>query len=67
MKKKKYPPMLRLTLKRKEAGMTIIELAAKAGLNYNTISQYETGRHKPRVDNIQRIAEVLGCDLKDIV
>ena len=38
---KKYPPMLKLMLKRKEARMTIRELAKKVGLNYNTISQYE--------------------------
>ena len=38
--------MLKLTLKRKEAGMTICELAEKVGLNYNTISQYENGTHR---------------------
>ena len=67
MAKKRYPPMLKLTVKRKEAGMTICELAEKVGLNYNTISQYENGSHRPRTDNIQKIAEVLGCELKDIV
>ena len=67
MAKKRYPPMLKLTVKRKEAGMTICELAEKVGLNYNTISQYENGSHRPRTDNIQKIAEPLGCELKDIV
>lgn len=67
MAKKRYPPMLKLTVKRKEAGMTICELAKKVGLNYNTISQYENGSHRPRTDNIQKIAEALGCELKDIV
>ena len=64
---KRYQPMLKLTLKRKEARMTICELAAKTGLNYNTISQYENGSHRPRTDNIKKIADVLGCELKDIV
>ena len=64
---KKYPPMLKLMLKRKEARMTIRELAKKVGLNYTTISQYETGVHKPRLENIQKIAEVLGCEINDIV
>ena len=64
---KKHPPMLKLMLKRKEARMTIRELAKKVGLNYNTISQYETGVHKPRLENIQKIAEVLGCEINDIV
>lgn len=67
MASKRYPPMLKLTLKRKEARMTICELAERVGLNYNTISQYETGVHKPRLENIQKIADALGCDLKDIV
>ena len=67
MAKKRYPPMLKLTLKRKEAGMTICELAKKVGLNYNTISQYESGAHNPRMENISKIAAALGCELKDIV
>lgn len=46
MARKRYPPMLKLTLKRKEAEMTICELAEKVGLNYNTISQYENGTHR---------------------
>lgn len=64
---KKYPPMLKLTIKRKEARMTICELAKKVGLNYNTISQYEIGVHKPRLENIQKIAEALDCEINDIV
>ncbi len=67
MASKRYPPMLKLTLKRKEARMTICELAERVGLNYNTISQYENGRHIPRLENIKKIAEVLGCDIKEIV
>lgn len=67
MSNKKYPPMLKLTLKRKEARMTICELAEKTGLNYNTISQYENGIHNPRLENIQKIADALGCEIKDIV
>lgn len=64
---KRYPPMLKLVVKRKEARMTICELAEKTGLNYNTISQYEIGVHKPRLENIQKIADALGCEIKDIV
>lgn len=67
MARKRYPPMLKLTLKRKEARMTICELAEKTGLNYNTISQYENGIHNPRLKNIQKIADALGCEIKDIV
>ena len=64
---RRYPPMLKLTMKRKERRMTIGELAERVGVNYNTISQYENGIHKPRLDNIQKIAEALNCEIKDIV
>ena len=64
---RRYPPMLKLTMKRKEERMTIGDLAKRAGVNYNTISQYENGIHKPRIDNIQKLAEALECEIKDIV
>lgn len=63
----KYPKMLKLTIKRKEAGLKIYELAEKTGLNYNTISQYENGKHRPLAENLQKIADALGCEVKDIV
>ena len=64
---RRYPPMLKLTMKRKEKRMTIGDLAKRAGVNYNTISQYENGIHKPRIDNIQKLAEALECEIKDII
>lgn len=62
-----YSPMLKLKFFRIQKGLTIVELAKRTGLNYNTISQYESGKHKPRIDNLQKIAEALECEVKDIV
>nr|DAQ28224.1 MAG TPA: helix-turn-helix domain protein [Caudoviricetes sp.] len=59
--------MLKLKFFRIQKGLTIVELAKRTGLNYNTISQYESGKHKPRIDNLQKIAEALECEVKDIV
>lgn len=69
MKKKtaRCEPMLNLKLMRVRKGFTLVELARKAGLNYNTISQYENGLHAPRMENLQLIAKALGCEVKDII
>lgn len=65
--KAKFKPMLNLKLMRVRKGFTLVKLAEKAGLNYNTISQYENGKHAPRIENLQAIAEALGCEVKDII
>lgn len=67
MKEYRYPRMVKLTVKRKEKRLTVEALAKKTGLHYNTVISYELGRHRPRFDNLQKIADVLGCEVKDIV
>lgn len=63
----KYKPMLNLKLMRIKRGLTLESLAQKAGINYNTILQYEKGYHQPRIDNLKKIAKALECDLEEIV
>lgn len=60
-------PMLNLKLMRIRKGFTLVKLAEKSGLNYNTISQYENGFHAPRIENLQAIAKALECDIKEII
>lgn len=67
MKEYSYTPMLKLTMKRKEKRLTIKSLALKTGLHYNTVISYELGRHRPSIDNLQKLADVLECEVKDIV
>ena len=65
--KQKYTPMRNLKVMRAKRGVTLEVLAAKAGLNYNTIIAYEKGYHRPRTDNLFRIAKVLDCDVADLI
>ena len=53
---------MELKEKRKQAGFTQMELAKAAKVSYASISRYENGTRKPRVDQAKRIAEVLNFD-----
>ena len=59
--------MLKLMLKRKEAGLTQGELAKRVGLKRMTIYNYEAGIRKPTADKLKQIANVLGCSLDDLI
>ena len=48
---------------RKAVGLTQRELAEKAGTATGTIQQYELGKRQPRLEQLQKIADVLGCSL----
>lgn len=50
----------RLRSARMNVGMTQAELAAKLGLTYQSVSQWERCDHSPRVDTVMRIADALG-------
>ncbi|OXS80149.1 helix-turn-helix domain-containing protein [Domibacillus enclensis] len=49
---------------RKEAKLTATELAERIGVTQGTISQLETGKRKPSIDMLERIASVLGIPEK---
>lgn len=48
---------------RKEKGFTQKQLAEQAGTAVGTIQQYELGKRQPRLDVLERIANVLGTDI----
>jgi transcriptional regulator with XRE-family HTH domain len=51
----------RLKEKRKEAGISQAELAARVGVTSRTIQNYELGTRKPQnMEVVQRMADVLG-------
>lgn len=54
--------MVKLDEMRKAKNMTQVELAKKAGVAQNTISQLETGERRPSVKVAKRIAGVLGFE-----
>lgn len=49
---------------RREAGLSLRELARRAGTSDATISAYEHGRVVPRVDTLVRIVEAAGKRLE---
>lgn len=64
---KKYEPMLRLKIKRIEKGLTQKELADMVGIGQGFISSYETGKYFPRKKVLDRLAQALGCEVRDIL
>ena len=55
---------------RKEAGLTLHQLAAKSGINYMKIHQIEKGKIKPEhimLRTAQALANALGCEPKELM
>ena len=57
----------RLKKLRLNAKLTQSEAAAKIGVGQPTISMWENGESKPRIDMLQLIAEAYGCKMSDIL
>lgn len=53
----------RIKAMRRKASLTQAELAEKAGTATGTIQQYELGKRQPRLEQLQKIADVLGCSI----
>lgn len=64
---KKYKPMINLKIMRIRKGMTQIELAKKIGKSSNTVYFYESGFSAPRTETLEKLANALDCEVKDIV
>ena len=52
---------------RTAAGLTQKDLAARLEIVPNTISQYENGTRKPKIETLRRISEAIGCQLSDLI
>ena len=66
MKPKKYPPMTNLQWLRIRAAMTQSDLAKIVGVSYVQISNYETGRARPRPRMLKRLARALQVTIEDL-
>ncbi len=42
-------------------------LAEKLGKSYNMVNAYVQNRQQPRLEDLYRIAEILGVDVKDLI
>lgn len=49
------------------AGMTQQQLADALGISQVSVTRWETGEREPRVSTLNRIASVLGCNLRDLI
>jgi transcriptional regulator with XRE-family HTH domain len=52
--------------RRKEQGLTIPQLAAKAGMAPSAISQIETGKRSPHSASVIKLAAALECEVADL-
>ena len=67
MKEHKNKPMLKLKLKRIERGLNQEELAKLVGVSQNSISGYEVGEKFPRRNVLYKLAEVLECEVGELL
>lgn len=52
---------------RKSKGMKIAELAKKLGLDESTVSNYEHGRRKPKLETIVNLADIFDISVSQAV
>ena len=52
---------------REKAGLSQVELAKKMRADQGAVSDWETGRHAPRVDTLKRIAKAIRCQVSDLI
>lgn len=51
----------------KEKGISQAWLAKKLGKSYNTINEYARNVRQPSIEDLYRIAKVLGINAKDLL
>ena len=52
---------------RERRGMTQKQLADALGLSHVAICLWETGENVPTIQNLYRLADILGCDARDLL
>ena len=51
----------------KEKGIKQIWLAEKLGKSYNMVNSYAQNRRQPSIEDLYKIAEILGVEAKDLL
>lgn len=49
------------------AGVNQVELAKSIGISKSTVSTWISGRSYPRIETVQKVADLLGCTTDDLV
>lgn len=57
----------RIKAARKAAGMTQAELAAKLGISFQSVAQWENDLRNPKYETLQKIASALGVDIAELL
>lgn len=57
----------RIRAARKQAGMTLEDVADKLGIKNQSVAQWETGRRKPKYGTLQRIADALHVPIESLL
>lgn len=52
---------------REARGFSQLEFAMALGVTPGAVSHWENGRRKPGIDDLARIAELLGCKIDDLI
>ena len=56
-----------IKLRRKAAGLTQNQLAERMRITQGSLTQYETGRRKPKPETLHKFAAALQCDDFDLI
>lgn len=59
--------MKKLREVRVSKNMTQTALVTKSGLSKNTICNYERGYFCPKINNLRKMADALGCNVKELL
>ena len=54
-------PIYQLIRRRIDQGLTQAELAERVGTTQSSIARLESGKHKPSLQMLEKVAEALGC------
>ena len=58
---------LSLRTARKRAKLSLEQLAADIGMSVSQLSRIERGEREPRLAEVRKIAELLGCEVSDLI
>ena len=52
---------------REQRGLTQKQLADLIGVAQQHVSRWENGKHRPSIDTVQKLAEILNCNISDLI
>lgn len=58
---------MNLKMRRKAAGMTQQDLAARLFVHQTAVAGWENGRAQPSIDKLLRLSEIFGCTVDELL